>query len=356
MTPPDESPTFGSVHTTSLPPLLNALGSSLLATTYQAGKLILVRSDGGVVNTHFRDFDVPMGLASDGTRLALGTKTQVIEFVNQPAVAAKLEPPGKHDAVYVPRSSHVTGFIAGHEMAYAGGELWVVNTRFSCLCTLNRDASFTPRWRPKFITALAPEDRCHLNGLGVRDRKVRYVTALGDADTVGGWRPNKATGGLLFDLEEDRVIARDLCMPHSPRWYAGKLWVLESGAGTLCTVNEITGARTVVASLPGFTRGLDFADRFAFVGMSQVRDSAAFGGLPITQREDRSCGVWVVDITSGQTVAFLRFEGSVREIFAVQLLPGIRYPDLLPMTDPLVSEAFVLPDSALEDVPKALRG
>src|SRR5262245_53434344 len=167
MTPPAEPPSFHSVHTTSLPGLLGALGASLTVTTYQAGKLILVRADSSVVNTHFRDFDVPMGLAIDGPRLALGTRTQVIEFVNQAAVAAKLDPPGRHDAAFVPRSAHVTGFVAGHEMAYAGGELWVVNTRFSCLCTLDREASFTPRWRPPFVSALAPEDRCHLNGLGV---------------------------------------------------------------------------------------------------------------------------------------------------------------------------------------------
>src|SRR5262245_22925498 len=180
MTPPAETPSFASLHTTSLPEILDSLGSSLAVTTYQAGKVILVRPDGRVINTHFRDFDVPMGLARDGRRLALGTRTQVIEFNDQPAVAARIDPPGRHDAVFVPRSVHVTGFIAGHEMAYADGELWVVNTRFSCLSTLDRDASFTPRWRPPFVFALAPEDRCHLNGLAVRDGRVRYVTALGE--------------------------------------------------------------------------------------------------------------------------------------------------------------------------------
>jgi uncharacterized protein (TIGR03032 family) len=296
-----------------------------------------------------------MGLAVDGARLAVGARTQVIEYVDQPAVSAKLDPPGRHDAVYAPRASHVTGNIAGHEMAYVDGELWVVNTRFSCLCTLDRNASFTPRWRPQFVSALAPEDRCHLNGLGTRDGQIRYVTALGETDVVGGWRPGKTTGGVLIDLFTNTAVSSGICMPHSPRWYAGKLWVLESGSGAVCTVDPETGQRTTVATLPGFTRGLDFADRFAFVGLSQVRDSAAFAGLPITEREDRACGVWVVEINSGRTVAFLRFEGSVREVFAVQVLTGRRYPDVLATTDPLVAEAFVLPDAALADVPAELR-
>ena len=133
------------------------LGESLLVTTYQAGKLVMVRDEGDHLNTHFRAFQAPMGMALAGDRLAIGTKIQVWEFVDVPAVTAKLDPPGRHDACFLPRSSHVTGNIQIHEMAWgAGGELWVVNTRFSCLCTLDGSASFTPRWRPPFVRALSP--------------------------------------------------------------------------------------------------------------------------------------------------------------------------------------------------------
>ena len=156
-----------AVHTPNFPALLRQLGASLLVTTYQAGKLVMVRDEGDHLNTHFRAFQAPMGMALAGDRLAVGTKIQVWEFVDVPAVTARLEPPGRHDACFLPRSSHVTGNIQIHEMAWgAGGELWVVNTRFSCLCTLDRSASFAPRWRPPFVTALEPTDRCHLNGLG----------------------------------------------------------------------------------------------------------------------------------------------------------------------------------------------
>src|SRR5439155_620014 len=134
-------------------------------------------------------------------------------------------PPGRHDACFLPRSGHVTGNIQIHEMAWgAGNELWVVNTRFSCLCTLDGSASFAPRWRPPFVSALEPTDRCHLNGLGMVDGRPRYVTALGETDTPAGWRANKAKGGIVMDVASGEVITRGLSMPHSPRWYAGRLF------------------------------------------------------------------------------------------------------------------------------------
>ena len=61
-----------AVHTTNFPGLLRRLGASLLVTTYQAGKLVMVRDDGDHLNTHFRTLQAPMGLALDGRRLAVG--------------------------------------------------------------------------------------------------------------------------------------------------------------------------------------------------------------------------------------------------------------------------------------------
>ena len=249
-----------------------------------------------------------------------------------PAVAPKLEPVGKHDACFLPRSLHVTGDIQIHEMVYRGDELWFANTAFSCLCTYDEDHSFVPRWRPPFVTELAPEDRCHLNGLGLVDGKPRWVTALGETNTAGGWRDNKKDGGILIDLETEEIVTRGLSMPHSPRWYAGRLWLLESGTGSLGFVDLESGRYESIVELPGFTRGLDFAGNLAFVGLSQVRETAVFSGIPITERLDeaeRTCGVWAVDIRNGQVVAFVKFEEAVQEIFAVSVLAGCEFPDLI---------------------------
>ena len=347
-------PPLRSIHTTNFPELLARLGASLLVTTYQAGKLVVVRNEAGKLNTHFRDFQAPMGLALQDGKLALGTESQIWEFRDVPAVAAKLDPPGSHDACFLPRSCHYTGNVQGHEMAWVGNDLWFVNTRFSCLCTLDREHSFVPRWRPPFVTGLSPEDRCHLNGMGVRDGIVRYVTALGNTDGPAGWRTNKAKGGVLIDVPSGETIVSGLSMPHSPRWYKGQLWVCESGTGTLGTVDEANGRYSPVAEVPGFTRGLDFVGDLAFVGLSQVRETAVFSGIPITERlTDRTCGVWVVDTRNGQIVAFLKFEDALQEIFAVQVLPGRRFPDLLNSDKERLNNSFVLPDDALEAVPGA---
>jgi uncharacterized protein (TIGR03032 family) len=349
-----------AAHTANFPALLRQLGASLLVTTYQAGKLVMVRDEGDRLNTHYRSFPSPMGLAlaDGGSKLALGTTMQVWEFRDNSDVARRLEPAGRHDACFLPRQSHVTGNVLIHEMAYGKGrELWFVNTRFSCLATLDAEASFTPRWRPSFVSELEPSDRCHLNGLGMVDGKPKYVTALGETNTPAGWRANKARGGLLMDVDSGDILCRGLSMPHSPRWYGGRLWVCESGSGTLGTVDLNTGKYEAVAAVPGFTRGLDFVGDLAFVGLSQVRESAVFSGIPITERltpEERTCGVCVVDLRRGEVVALLKFTSGVQEVFAVALLPR-RFPDLINEDDKLLESSFVVPTECLGEIAATVR-
>ena len=196
----DALPPLRSLHSTNLPGILEESGVSLMVTTYQAGKLILVRPDDGVINTHFRALNQPMGLAIGKDRLAIGTEQEIIEFRNVPAAAKKLDPVDKHDACYLPRAAHVTGNVLIHEMAYGEYELWFVNTRFSCLCTIDSDHSFVPRWRPPFVSKLVPGDCCHLNGLAMFEGKPRWVTALSECSESDGWRQNKRDGGILIDV------------------------------------------------------------------------------------------------------------------------------------------------------------
>lgn len=331
---------------------------SLLVSTYQAGKLIILRAEGDTLNLHFRNFPKAMGVAANAGRLAVGTQHNIQELYNLPAVCQKLPAQLPHDACYVPRNSHVTGDIDIHEMAWVGEQLWFVNTRFSCLCTLDPAYSFVPQWRPPFLTELTPDDRCHLNGLALRDNAPRYVTALGLTQDPQGWREQRTQGGILMDIQSNEVVSHGFAMPHSPRWYRDKLWLLESGKGSLVQVDDRSGQWTPVAQFSGFTRGLDFWQHWAFVGLSQVRESAVFGGLPLTDRlspEERYCGIQVVNIHTGALEAFLRFEAGVQEIFAVQVLPGICFPEILPQDDPLVGSSYSLSPESLDLVPTHLR-
>jgi uncharacterized protein (TIGR03032 family) len=291
-----------------------------------------------------------MGLAVAPGRIAVGTRAEVLDYRNFPAVAPKIEPAGKHDACFLPRNKHFTGDIRIHEIAFAQGELWLVATNFSCLATLDAEHSFVPRWMPPFITELTNEDRCHLNGLCVVEGRVRYVTALGETDEPGGWREQKASGGVLIDVASGETVLTGLSMPHSPRWYDGRLWLLESGKGTLSVADPAAGSVETVAELPGFTRGLLFAGGLAFVGLSQVRETATFGGLPMLERlDERLCGVWAVHPETGETVGFLRFEELVQEVFDVAVLPGHRYPEIAEEGSDAASQSFVLPSAPAYD-------
>ena len=352
-----DTPALASVHTQNLPALLRGLNCSLVVTTYQAGRVIIVRAeqpaDGGapVLNTHFRLFDRPMGASEKDGRLAIGGTNTVWEYRDVPAAASKLDGPAVHDACYVPRSIHFTGNIDIHEVAWAADHrLWLVNTRFSCLCTLDPDNSFHPRWRPGFVTAYAPEDRCHLNGLAMRDGEPRYVTALGETDSAWGWRANKPDGGVLMSVQPGDPAARVVHAALPPVASGQDLVarVRQGIPGRVRPGDARVSDRREIARLharPRFHRPL------AFVGLSKVRETATFSGLPIVdQLPERTCGVWVVHVETGAVVAFLRFESGVEEIFAVQVMHGAAFPELLEPGDPQVSVTYVLPDEAMREV------
>lgn len=341
-----------SVHTTSVASLLGENNLTLLLSTYQSGQLIALRTMNGVINTHFTSVPKPMGMAlRPGGLFSIGTNHEVWTYRNQPAVAAKIEPAGSHDRAYILRKRHVTGDIQIHEMHYdADGELWIVATRFCCLATLDDDHSFVPRWKPSFVSQIAAEDRCHLNGFAFRDGRPKFVTAFAETDKPQGWRETKAFGGLIIDVDSDEIISRGICMPHSPRWYRDQLWVLESGRGSLARVDLETGKLETVVELPGFTRGLEFAGRFAFVGLSQVRESV-FSGIPLTERaEDRHSGIWVVDIEAAKVVGFVRFDGIVQEVFDLKIIQSKGHVHVVDLEDEHQSMSFVVPSADLKAV------
>lgn len=342
---------FRYIHSTGLPALLERLNASLAISTYQLGKLAVFRSRQQRLTLLLRTFDKAMGMAVARDRLAIGTKNSIWVLRNDAATAADLDPPDRHDACYLPRSCHVTGDIAVHEMAWSDQTLWFINTKFSCLCTVDADFSFVPHWKPQCVTRLAPEDYCHLNGLALQNGQPKYVTALAQTDTPQGWRAFKRDGGCLIDVPSGEVVACGLSMPHSPRVYGGKVWLLDSGTGRLVTIDERNGSAETVAELPGFTRGLAFCGDYAFVGLSQIRESLTFGELPITERlsaDERKCGVWVVQLSTGVVVGFLEFERRVQEIFDVQLLHGVRNPAVIGLQKDDVNHRYVLPRSEID--------
>jgi len=315
-------------HSVSLPKLLDRIGAALVVSTYQAGKVFTIGVHASRLIVKFHHFEQAMGITRTPSGLAIGTKRQIwLLPAAPPELARRIEPAGSHDVAFLARQAHFTGPVMGHDLAWCGGGLWFVNTLFNCLCTLEPTASFVPRWRPPFISEIASGDRCHLNGLAADDTRPRFVTALAEADTADGWRERKRDGGCLIDANSGELLVRGLSMPHSPRIAQGGLWLLNSGHGRLERYDASGRATVPVATLPGYTRGLDLFGGFAFVGLSRIRETAVFGGLPIDERRaSLRCGVAVVDCGSGEIVATFFFKSGVDEIFDVRVLPGYRNP------------------------------
>jgi uncharacterized protein (TIGR03032 family) len=326
---------------------MSQLDGSLVVTTYQAGKVAFLGWRGDRLSVLMRQFTKPMGLAVSEGRIALATKDEITFFANAPLLARDLVigQQGKYDALYLPRATFHTGDVNVHDVAFTGDGFCFVNSRFSCLSALSNDFSFVPRWRPPFISEIVPEDRCHLNGLAVVEGKPKYVTALGETDSVGGWRANKATGGILIDIDANSVLLRGLSMPHSPRWYQGRLWLLNSGAGELICFDPKSGSVNVVCVLPAYLRGLCLVGQFAVVGMCQIREKHIFGGLTIQQKFNRLLsGVAVIDLQLGRLVGTFEFTAGCTEIYDVRFLPGPRNANILNSADETTRQAFTAPE------------
>jgi uncharacterized protein (TIGR03032 family) len=312
-------------HSDSLPELLAQLRVSVLISTYQTGHLVVVAVQEGRLVLTFHQFERAMGIAIKRGTIAVCTRKEVWFLRNAPDIAAKLRPPGRYDACFLARTAHFTGDVEAHESAWVGGEFWIVNTLFSCLASLHPHYSFAPRWWPPFVSALRPEDRCHLNGLAVVNGQPRFVTALAETDSPAGWRPVKHDGGCLIEVPSCRVLVRGLALPHSPRVEGNRVFFLHSGRGELAAADLQTGRVNAVAALPGVARGLALHNGYAFIGLSRARPT--LDGVPIVaQRDELRCGLWVVNLQTGAVDANLEFRAGVEEIFDVQVLPEIVFP------------------------------
>jgi uncharacterized protein (TIGR03032 family) len=336
----DEPPIRG-VATENFAQILQTHGFSLAVSTGKLGRVTLLRASSATkLQMTNRSFKSPFGIAVRGDQMVIGTERELWDFRNEFAAARKLSV--QHDAGFLPRSAWHTGAIYVHEVAFAGDELWFVNTLFSTLCTLDGQHSFVPRWRPSFIASPAPDDACHLNGMAVSNGRVRLVTAFAETSTRMRWREQIHEAGVLIDVDSGEVAVRGLALPHSPRLHVGVAYVLESSKGTLAVADLDRGSVEVVAELPGFTRGLALAGPYAFVGLSHARPSAN-EKMPLFGRvSETECGIQAIDLRTGHVAGFFRFESGVTEIFDVQVLPW-RCPELLEPRSTIAGTTYAFP-------------
>ncbi|PHN02798.1 TIGR03032 family protein [Flavilitoribacter nigricans] len=325
-------PPFSCTFSPNVPELLRELNCTIALTTHQAGKLIFLSPNGPEQLMQLpRDFDLPMGLAVADRRLALATATEVVVLADASGLAPNYPPnPGKYDALYLPRAVYFTGPVDIHDLHWdQGGDLWAVNTRFSCLSKIDAHYSFRPVWSPSFVRELVPLDYCHLNGLAFRDGRPLYVSMLGASNEEEGWRKNIYKGGLLMDIETNEVILDGLSMPHSPRWIDGALYVLLSARGQLIRLDPGTKQVDVIAQFPSFVRGLANRGDYLFVGLSRIRHRASiFRELQVAGGGE-TCGIEIVHLPTGRPVGQIRYRNSVEEIYDLQIIPDRLRPGIL---------------------------
>jgi protein O-GlcNAc transferase len=303
---------------------------SLALTTYQSSRLLLLGSHAGRIAGFERVFERAMGLYTSTDRIYLSSKYQIWQIDNV------LEPDqlyNGYDKLYVPRIGYTTGDLDTHDLAIdESGRVIFVSTLLNCLATVSSQHSCTPLWMPPFISQLVNEDRCHLNGLAMQDGRPHYVTACSRSDVAGGWRDGRRSEGCVVDVCTNQLVCTDLSMPHSPRCYQGRLWLLNSGEGELGWIDLASGRFEPVSFCPGYLRGLAFWQNYAIVGLSRPRqEDQTFAGLALEEKlaakqAEAYCGVLVIDLTSGGVVHWVRLEGVVTELYDVQVLPRVQRP------------------------------
>lgn len=311
---------------------------SLAFTSYQTGQLFLVgRLPDGRVSFHQQNYSRAMGVHATPRRIYVGARYQVWRLEN--VLAPHERANGQFDRLFVPRNAQTTGDVDVHELSVdRRGRIIFVNTKFSCLATTSPTHGFKPLWKPPFISCLAAEDRCHLNGLGMEGGAPAYVTAVSRSDVAGAWRDGRGEGGVLIDVRTDRIVADQLSMPHSPRVGPGGIWLLESGRGMLTLVDPQDGSRRDLTFCPGFLRGLALVEGHAIATVSLPRDGA-FAGLQLQEELARRnaepwCGVCIIDLHNGDLVQWIRFSGAIKELFDVSIVPQSLCPMALGVNSP----------------------
>ena len=344
---------------------------SLAFTTYQSGKLFLVgrkadRFAAAPFSIYTRNFTHCMGMcaSADARTLWVSSRYQIWRLERTPAVAVPYRIPGTnsdeetpqwadqgYDFAYVPRIGYTTGHIDVHDMGIdADGRLVFVNTMFGCLATLSERANFKPIWRPPFLSALVPEDRCHLNGLAMHNGRPAFVTVVSRSDVADGWRDNRNDGGCVLDVATGEAVCTGLSMPHAPRFYRERLWVLNSGTGEFGTVDLASSRFEPIAFCPGYLRGLSFCGDYAVVTLSRPRERS-FQSLPLADRlkqkgAEPQCGLQVIDLRTGFIAEWLRLEAEgVTELYDSVVLPGVRQPMTVGFTTPDIERLMVIDEA-----------
>jgi uncharacterized protein (TIGR03032 family) len=224
------------------------------------------------------------------------------------------------------RSRYYPGSLYIHDLALIGGKLYANAVGQNAVVKLCGAGGIERVWWPRCVETSAGAEfgrnLIQLNSIAA-GRSVASSYFSASTDSISRRRPGHRNfpvdgRGVIFSGATREAVARGLTRPHSARLLDRTLWVDNSGYGEFGRVER--GRFEAVAKLPGWTRGLCFKERVAFVGTSRVipRFRAYAPGLEV---EKSVCGVHAVNVESGQVLGSIIWP-SGNQIFAVEWLPN----------------------------------
>jgi uncharacterized protein (TIGR03032 family) len=222
------------------------------------------------------------------------------------------------------RARMFPGSLYMHDLAFVGGRLHANAVGHNAVVRID-DTGFRYAWWPRCVETrkgiVIQQNHLQLNSIAAGSSlRTSYFSA--STDRLSRLRPGHAKfpvdrRGVLFSGATREPVAFGLTRPHSARLRDRQVWLLNSGYGQYGRIAD--GAFHTVAALPGWTRGLCFHRRVAFVGTSRVlpRFRQYAPGLSV---ERASCGVHAIDADSGRILGSLTWPGG-NQIFAVDWIP-----------------------------------
>lgn len=280
-----------------------------------------------------------MGMARYKNRLAISNVGNILIYNNIGETNSVRY--GKFTDQYIPRFRYSASDVDIHDLKITKTGIYFVSATYNCVAMPSFEKTFEPYWIPPWITLtvdqndpskkyLRREDCCHINGLCCIDDKPKYITSTSKGNVLGHWRTHKSEG-FVYDIQKNEVVCKDLFSPHSPNWYNGKLWILESGTGYFGYVDFETKSFVKKIFLPGFLRGMTFHDKFAIICLSKDRHDHAFKDIPLCENlrcngTDSMCGIRVIDMDTMSVIEEFTFDQSsgITELYDVICLPGSR--------------------------------
>jgi len=317
---------------------------SVMFTSYKTNRTYIMNVFNNSLELRSALMARPTGItiSEDTKTLAISNMGNIIRYTNS---GAGTFDGNKYDAMFYPVCWHINGDTDVHDLRInKSGQLYYCSSEYNCIAKTSSESTFNIEYTPPWITKTyseilkkevpPAEDRCHLNGLVLDDATglPRYVTAACNLNYEAAWRDH-INKGVLYDIKENKFITSGLSFPHSPRFYLGKLWVLESGTGYFGYI--IDGKFQPKKFIPGFLRGLDFINNYAVVCASSDRHDAAFEHIPLgrilkSQSRDARVGIFIIDLDTYTIKEHFEFKkktnGTLPEMYDVIILPNICRP------------------------------